>query len=796
MVLTPQYRKRFIIILCLSVSAGALVGFSTWYSGTNNNSVAVAVLAGLGTLQFVLLVSLIVTLRRHIFIIRRRTDADGAKGSGSAGGGGASSNFAPGTGGMGMTDSTDDMNQFSNFMNVLSPSRDTHSARTADSSQYSQKSNNSVLSGGYGVSEEMSTVAHEVRTALTGILGVVPMIRDTHMSAIQSECVDLIEMSGNHLMTFVNSILDRAKMAAGGLELDSSLVDVAKEAETAVMICAPSARMKGLDLSVYSHPDMPRITTDAVRLRQVVINLIHNALKFTTDGFVSVRCACDRGGTIMISVADSGPGMPDDQVQRLFNPSSKFQSSEHQKHHGGSGLGMVLSKSMVDILGGTIEVYSVLGEGSTFTIRLPTGQAPVETPQTTPEPLGPLRAPTTPHGRERVVVVLMQHLSSDASAELADPHLNSSEYVVVNTLKDAEVPYVRPECISELLEMAASLIRLVLVSIEVAQDVEMYRWLNALDCLKVVLCPRSGMIDHPDVLIYPVLPSTIWACLKGAAQLGPHPIPSSPMLLTSARSASSSSSASSILTGPLIRALVAEDNFVSRRVLSNLFTYLRVSSVVAENGRQAYDLYMAATQRNESFDIIFLDVEMPFLSGPEVASRIRQYEAHEKLSAVPIIALSGHDVQSCQNLFGTTLSAALTKPITRETLVPILEDYTLYNGMFSSVSSLRSFRRESTIRRESTQSGDRNSSSRASRDRTQSVVLLNEVPTGFGDWVTSSALGSPSIASLGTPSHMAVSVAVPSTPHTSATSPSSATGFHHTTTTHISTSHISFAAQV
>jgi CheY-like chemotaxis protein len=145
-----------------------------------------------------------------------------------------------------------------------------------------------------------------------------------------------------------------------------------------------------------------------------------------------------------------------------------------------------------------------------------------------------------------------------------------------------------------------------------------------------------------------------------------------------------------------VRVLLAEDNFVSRKVLLNLFAYLRVQCVAVENGKDALDEFTkSVSEDHKRFDIVFLDVEMPVMGGPEAAYRIRALEEAHKKVQVPIIGLSGHDSSESQALFGPTVTLCVTKPITREVLIAVLEDNTMYVDRSCSVSSGRSLRKDS-----------------------------------------------------------------------------------------------------
>eukprot|EP00759_Apiculatamorpha_spiralis_P022737 PhF_6_TR26698/c1_g5_i1/m.38966 len=165
----------------------------------------------------------------------------------------------------------------------------------------------SSFSSVYTAEIRESYIAHELRTALTGIVSVVPLLRATPLSQEQSSLVDLIDISGTHMMLFLNSTLEYAKDMArtsASISKEKQVVDVRTEVEATVLMCAPTARAKGLDLNVYVARDVPTIQSDRVCLRQILVNLLHNALKFTSEGYVAVRCGL-MDEAIVIEVHDS-----------------------------------------------------------------------------------------------------------------------------------------------------------------------------------------------------------------------------------------------------------------------------------------------------------------------------------------------------------------------------------------------------------------------------------------------------------------------------------------------------------
>ena len=237
----------------------------------------------------------------------------------------------------------------------------------------------------------LANMSHEIRTPMTAVLGFADLLAATDLTPEQQDYVETIRSSGHVLLALINDILDYSKIGAGKLQLESLPVDVRKLVENSIGLLAVQAAEKGLRLSFKVDSSMPRsIVGDAVRLRQILVNLLGNAVKFTAQGEVSleVRSAAWEGGqrTVAFVVHDTGPGIPAHQQQRIFESFSQVDASITRKY-GGTGLGLAISKSLALQMGGTLEVESEPGHGSTFVLTLPVRTAPeVRSPAGRPEP--------------------------------------------------------------------------------------------------------------------------------------------------------------------------------------------------------------------------------------------------------------------------------------------------------------------------------------------------------------------------------------------------------------------------
>ena len=218
-------------------------------------------------------------------------------------------------------------------------------------------------------SEFLATMSHEIRTPLNGVIGTAELLRTTKLSPEQRESVETIHESGQLLLTLLNDILDLSRIEAGKLEIERRSFDLHHALQSAIELWAPAARAKGLKLECVLAADLPvNVEGDETRVRQIVSNLISNAVKFTARGSVTLSARCDGNG-VAIDVRDTGCGIDADVLPRLFQKFSQGDASVTRRH-GGTGLGLAICRHLAELMGGSITVQSAAGTGSTFTVTL------------------------------------------------------------------------------------------------------------------------------------------------------------------------------------------------------------------------------------------------------------------------------------------------------------------------------------------------------------------------------------------------------------------------------------------
>jgi signal transduction histidine kinase/BarA-like signal transduction histidine kinase len=244
----------------------------------------------------------------------------------------------------------------------------------------------------------LAMMSHELRTPMNGVLGMAHALAATNLSRQQANYLDMIVQSGDGLMAILNDILDLSKIEAGKLELEAVPFEIGKLGRQLFVLWSETARQKGVELSLEIDPATPAwLVGDPVRVRQILLNLISNALKFTEQGSVAVRIAPGHGGGIEIWVADSGIGMTEGEQARLFQAFSQGETSTARRF-GGTGLGLSICRQLVEMMRGEIAVQSRKGEGSTFRVKLPLPAAEAQLETVAPLQLANL-------DRRRILVV-------------------------------------------------------------------------------------------------------------------------------------------------------------------------------------------------------------------------------------------------------------------------------------------------------------------------------------------------------------------------------------------------------
>ncbi|OWV99516.1 response regulator [Rhizobium sp. R693] len=528
-------------------------------------------------------------------------------------------------------------------------------------------------------SEFLANMSHEIRTPMNGVLGMAELLAKTDLDTRQKTFIDIIVKSGNALVTIINDILDFSKIDAGQMTLRRTTFDLVDAIEDVATLLSSPAAEKNIELLVRTAPDLPSaVIGDAGRFRQIITNLVGNAVKFTERGHVLVDIGFAPGAQdeIMASirVEDTGIGIPDDKLESIFDKFSQIDASSTRRHEG-TGLGLAITAGLVDLFGGYLEVDSQPGEGSVFTVNLP---FVVAAARLAPKPL-----PVNVRGAHVLVVddnavnrqILTEQLAlwgfdgaaaEDGPAAFAIIEAAHEFGLGIDAIVlDYQIPGMNGAEIARKLRTDSRFERLPIIfltSMDIAGTEKEFAALNGQAYL--MKPARANVLRNTiaDVVRASRTKQVAAAAImQSSAEAMPSPL--------------SKAQPSETAPTEFIDVLVAEDNEVNQIVFTQILLESGRSFLVVGNGQEAVEAWHRHTPR-----IIMMDVSMPVMNGHDATRAIRDQERGQG-HRVPIVGVTAHALEADRDLcLEAGMDDYMSKPISPELLEEKLELWLGRNG--------------------------------------------------------------------------------------------------------------------
>jgi len=484
-------------------------------------------------------------------------------------------------------------------------------------------------------------MSHEIRTPLNGILGFTQLLKETNMTEEQNEFLTVVEKSSEHLLNIVNDILDLSKIKAQKIELENIDFDPIESFEATIESYAAKATEKNIDFNSFFDPTLPTLLKgDPTKISQVIVNLISNAIKFTSNNGeinVSLEKLTENNKEVKVkfSVSDSGIGVTKEQQKKIFEAFSQADVSTSRKY-GGTGLGLSISGKLIDLMGSELKIKSVKDEGSTFYFTL-TLQKP-----------------------EKATSRVVDDMSL-CTVGILDPHIEEKYYINKNleayiNYTGAKIKHYTDESLLSI-HNKSELPDILFIDHKFRyRGGELENFLN-IECKIVIMTTgdqKRNLMRYKssiDKILYK--PVNFTKTLKALSDK------------------EDSLENKSQINFQNIHVLVAEDNLINQKLIINVLNGIGVEVSIAKNGQEAVEHRI-----HNNYDMIFMDIQMPVMGGMEATVKILSHERHNGEKHIPIIALTANALSGDKEKYlGAGMDGYLSKPIELDALRDIFREY-------------------------------------------------------------------------------------------------------------------------